>query len=728
MKRKLVKILALGGIVFALTACPGPEPEPTPVPPDPPEPPVEEVLEVSLAELFEMDGTEWALDGKLVKVQELALQGKYGNTLIGGGSLGTTINTLIGLEVNVNELPTFEKGSGWGCNFTATGRVTDVNGRLVLNDADVEVVSEREYNAAGTSYTGGLPIHYCPEEYLDRSLWNNDMLKQMSGAYFPGYFQVASLPEEAAVDSATSFEVVFPGEDLDVEDLENESLITVQVPAGLSATAVERFNNWFFAEGNEIEVGDFVHVDTVLQYDAQENAGMGYVYTSFGELSDMENPPVIKDNWSDVADYFQDEFKNAFVDLDSDLPFSYVLSDEYISKDFKTYWKEEYRDQLVRVQVDYVTATITANFKPSKIQDYFEELCLKLEGTEENPGEYEFIGDYVETSGIYLWTRTNAKGKIDAQVLMTPESESSFKLFYTAKAFSLDDEYDTLALAKAAYEERVGAILEDTSWTSGLPAVANSDVENVIFDYTYESYYVTKYNATVYEYKFTIEFGADVSAENKQSFAQGCLMLLAGSGFTRAYYAGFGAEGLFNATTNEFVLSAALNSSGEFVINVAVLAGAQINGVSYPFESDAELIAAISAEWAGWNQASASYFPTTASSFTSFTLGENAVVEWSFLDQEYNDWSASWTYTPSVIFTLTYGSDLSEQNIEALVSMLQGLGFVAATHATFGEGYFNQTTYEFVSFMYDGAELMILAGLVAVPAVSMAITIANAGE
>ena len=727
MKRKLVKILALGGIVFALTACPGPAPEPTPVPPDPPTPP-EEVLEVSLAELFEMDGTEWALDGKLVKVQELALQGKYGNTLIGGGSLGTTINTLIGLEVNVNELPTFEKGSGWGCNFTATGRVADVNGRLVLNDADVEVVSEREYNAAGTSYTGGLPIHYCPEEYLDRSLWNNDMLKQMSGAYFPGYFQVASLPEEAAVDSATSFEVVFPGEDLDVEDLENESLITVQVPAGLSATAVERFNDWFFAEGNEIEVGDFVHVDTVLQYDAQENAGMGYVYTSFGELSDMENPPVIKDNWSDVADYFQDEFKNAFVDLDSDLPFSYVLSDEYISKDFKTYWKEEYRDQLVRVQVDYVTAEITANFKPSKIQEYFEALCLKLEGTEENPGEYEFVPDYVETTGIYLWTKTNAKGKIDAQVLMTAESESSFKLFYTAKAFCLEDEYDTIALAKAAYEERVGAILEDTSWTSGLPAVANEAISNVILDYTYESYYVTTYQATVYEYKFTIEFSSALSEQDKAAFQNGCLMLLNGSGFASALYEGFGIEGLYNKTNGEFVEGLGFNANGEFVINVAVLAGAQKNAIVDPYESDAELIAAITAEWAGWHNANATYFPAAASSLTSFTLGEKEAIAWSFLDQTYNKFDPNYGYTPLVAFQVTYGSDLDENDLGAFAAALEALGFVAASHAVFGPGYFKASTSEFIAFAAQDEVLTVLAGIVAAPIVSSVITIASAGE
>lgn len=740
MKNNLVKILALAGIVLGLGACDGKNKNSSSSPSSTDsstessstesstssETPI---VDVALSELFELDDeASWALLGQKVRVEELAVQGLYGNTVIGGGATGQYITDLIGVEIQVEEMPTFVKGSGWGANITAVGTVADVEGRLVLEDAEVEVVSEREYS--GSSYTGGLPIYYCPENLLKRSFWEQEILRQMSGGYFPGNFQVASLPEALEDEtSSTYFEVVFPGEDTDASDENNESLIAVQVPEGLSETARTRFNNYFFTEGSEVQVGDFVHVDTVLQYDRSANIGMGYVYTNFGVIEDADaaDIPTIVNDYADVVSHFQDSFKAPFVDLDIDIPFSYILDDTYLTTDFKTLWNDAYKDAFCRVEKDYVTAKFTANFKPARVDDYLDAIYEKLVGTEENPGEYEYINAY-EQYGIMIFTKENAKGQVDAEVFAQYVNDSCLDIFYIAQVFSMDDEYATIAEAEAAYNERVGAILEDSSWATALPAVASSDIENVIFDYTNELYYFEKYSATVYEYKFTIEFASSASDEDKAEFAEGCLAFLQAGGFTRAYYAGFGVEGLFNATTNEFVLGTGLNNNGAFVINVAVLAGNQINGVSYPFESDAELIAAINDEWAYWNGASAQYFPTSASSFTSFTLGDNAVVEWSFLDQEYNDWDSGWVYTPSVIFTLTYGSDLSEQNIEALVSMLTGLGFVAATHAAFGEGYFNQTTYEFVSFMYDGADLMILAGLVAVPAVGMAITIADAGE
>ena len=724
MKNNLVKLLALGGMVFALTACPGPKDEPTPTPgPDPVPAPVE----VTFAELFELDSeANWALLGKDVIVKEVAVQGQYGSTLIGGGALGQYISDLIGLEIQPKEMPVWQNESrvapGWGANITVTGKVTDVNGRLVIADADVQVVSERTYTSSG--YTGGLPISYCPESILDRSVWSGSLLRQMSGGYFPGYFQIASLPQEISATEAQSFEVVFPGEDTDAEDLDNESLITVQIPEGLSQAAVDSFNAFFFTEGHEAAVGDYINVDSVLQYDRVANAGMGYVLTDFAELKTVPvaDRPTIANDWAGVKSHFEANFNQAFLELETSVPFSYVLSDEWLDRDFKEYWKEEYRDELVPIDNSdkCATAVFTANFKPSKWEDFVGGIEELLAGTEEAPGDWNEIGDYWQDAGIIIFVKKDNK----QQLLMQYLSDSAFEMFYTAPRLVTDEDFADVSLASAAYNLRVSELL-GASFATALPNVSNQAIASVNFDWKNELYYYNKYNVGAFEYTFEISFAEGVTDEQISALAQGYEQAVLGAGFVEAYQSDFGITGLWNATTGEFLLQMAITADKTLYLDVMVLRGAMASHVALKPASNTEMVAMINGEYAGWNGASAQYFPTTTSSVTSFDLGDKSPVGFDFLDTSKDEMSAGTGYTPYFVASMTYAADLTAEDVALFVAALTAAGFVAATHSVHGAGYWNASTYEFITVAYSGKILSVGFGLVAAPVASSVVTVAT---
>ena len=577
MKNKLVTLVALGAVSFSLTACPRSQP------------PVEEPKELTLAELYEMNDDEtssWTHAGELVKVEHLAVQGLYGNTLIGGGALSQYIKDLLGVEIRSKEAVEFKNPSrvatGWGADINVVGRVIDVNGRLVIDEAEVEVVSERTYAQDGT-YTGGLSISYCPAQYVDRSFWSQYLGRQQSGGYYVGEFQVASLPERLVAGTDTYFEVVFPGENTDAEDDDNNSLIKVQVPGSLSAEMIESFNSYFFTEGEEVQVGDFITVDSVLQYDRTANRGMGYVFTNFGELYEVENEPYIVNSWDQVAGAFQDYFVDAIPSLSSEIPFSYVLSGEWIYEDFKGNWADAYKDILVRVEDSEACATLkaTVNFKPyaadgetENLYEYLDEIDVALAGTEEAPGEYEYVADAsLQGTGIWIWTKSNLDGNAVAQVLVQYVNDSCVEVYYTAPRKITDADYQTFAAAKTALESRVNAITSEISYTyaSALP-VPSGDFANINLDWADETAFLSYYGTygLIMRYYVTVSLGAEATQEQAVAAAQGYLQGMVAAGFAQGTFSLFGATGYFNSTSNEFV-RIGITSANEIVLTVYVL-------------------------------------------------------------------------------------------------------------------------------------------------------------
>ena len=577
MKNKLVTLVALGAVSFSLTACPRPQP------------PVEEPKELTLAELYEMNDDEtssWTHEGELVKVEHLAVQGLYGNTLIGGGALSQYIKDLLGVEIRSKEAVEFKNPSrvatGWGADINVVGRVIDVNGRLVIDEAEVEVVSERTY-AADNSYTGGLSISYCPAQYVDRAFWSQYLGRKQSGGYYVGEFQVASLPERLVAGTDTYFEVVFPGENTDAEDVDNNSLIKVQVPGSLSAEMIEYFNSYFFTEGEEVQVGDFITVDSVLQYDRTANRGMGYVFTNFGDLYEVENEPYIVNSWDEVAGAFQDYFVDAIPSLSSEIPFSYVLSGEWIYEDFKENWADAYKDVLVRVEDSEACATLkaTVNFKPyaadgetENLYEYLDDIDVALAGTEEAPGEYEYVTDAsLQGTGIWIWTKSNLGGDVIAQVLVQYVNESCVEVYYTAPRKITDADYQTFAAAKSALETRANAITSAISYTyaSALP-VPSGEFANINLDWADESAFLSYYGTygLIMRYYVTVSLGEGATQEQAVAAAQGYLQGMVTAGFAQGTFTLFSATGYFNSTSNEFV-RVGITQANEILLTIYVL-------------------------------------------------------------------------------------------------------------------------------------------------------------
>ena len=141
MKTNLVKILALGGIVFSLAAC---QPSNN-VPP-------EEPTERTLAEIFSIADGKYECEGELVKVESQCVYGWFGNTYVIGAPYveGGDIRNLKGFEAELKEAPNWQgETKGRYANVNVIGRVADVNGRPVLKDAEIEINAEARYDENG---------------------------------------------------------------------------------------------------------------------------------------------------------------------------------------------------------------------------------------------------------------------------------------------------------------------------------------------------------------------------------------------------------------------------------------------------------------------------------------------------------------------------------------------------------------------------------------------------
>lgn len=748
MRKNLLKILTVAALAFGAGACtpksnntstsdtelpPSTEPSTGPV--------EEEVLEVTAEEVIEIaddEAHDFVLVGKKVHVPSIALQGKYGNVFIGAVSWGNYVYQLGGIEIQMEgEVPTFEKGSGWGAELDVVGRVTNINGRVALTEATVTVVSEREYNDAHTSYTGGLPISYCPGQYTSRSLWDGYLGRANSGGYYQGYFQLASLPEGPLADEDLSFQVVFPGEDTDATDLENLSLITVQAPASVAAASKEVFNSFFFTEGSEKQVGDYVLIDSVTQYDLEANGGLGYVLDTWGMSSLADVPasakPVIATQWSQVAAHYQPSFQDAFLDLspadDQDalgLPFSYVLDDSYVDGDPRDPWADAYKDQIVKLTnpEKCATAAVTVNFKPANFEAYTDRLVEKLQALGYT------LDSSLANNGVYLMLKQSGEDVV-AEVVISLESESSLTLYISAPHFQIEEDYATFAELKAAYESRavakLSALAEATAaFTSALPAPSGDVLPesfNLSWKYesSYDKYYAT-YGAMV-AYTITLGYADSVTAQQLQAAGYAYMVAGAAAGFEEASFTLFGIAGYYNETSREFVELSLDAENKALVAEVTILDADTATYVAFPATNDAEMLAQINAEYAGWHGASATYFPTTATSLTGFTIGTQAPVAYGLLDMQYDECTEGTGYTPYFSFILEYENALQAADVQAFVANLTG--FVPAEHAVFGGGLWNASTCEFIIIQYQGNQLYIGIGLVHSGAVSMVITVAT---
>ena len=413
MRNNLIKILAVSAIAVTLGACKGnSKKEPTPV-------------ELTIEEIFELDNTgKFKNEGAYITLKQTCVYGNYGNTYVVGVpyEAATYITDFKGFEVELSAQPDWQgETKGRYANVDVTGTLENVNGRPVFKNASLVINAEAKYDEKGNrdENDGAYSAGYWGTSQLKRMYWDGYMDRSMNGVLTEGIYQFASVPEEVT-SSGTSFYVAFPGENLDTEDLENESLICVDIPAGLDEATIKAINTVFKGK----KAGDFIDMMAITRYDLQK-AGMTLLlenwWSKYAKNPKSEDIPPIYNSWTDVATAagsFYDEFFNLQGANDEDplnIPFSYLIDSSDFKKNPKEYWVEKYRDELVKVDNvnDCGSIIITANFKTDKANDYYAAVQAALE-------DQGYVMDETlsaDLQGYYLFIKTVADVKV-ANVLI----------------------------------------------------------------------------------------------------------------------------------------------------------------------------------------------------------------------------------------------------------------------------------------------------------------------
>ena len=234
-------------------------------------------VKLTLAGLYERDAEpdddgnyHYLYEDQEVVVSGLAVNGFYGDNvyfLTQNHWKGVTVKQwtdFSGVEVELKE---GTKSDAFIYDVvTVTGVAKAVEERIVIKDAELEITDAAwKLNEDGTRTRlqdeNGKnlgSVSYYPVEA--RSTFSNLGAPINSGFLVDVTIQFASLPERITTTSATSFMAVFAGENMDLDDDENESPFEIRIPAGLRESVVESMNNFLFTEGEEVAVGDFATV------------------------------------------------------------------------------------------------------------------------------------------------------------------------------------------------------------------------------------------------------------------------------------------------------------------------------------------------------------------------------------------------------------------------------------------------------------------------------------
>lgn len=709
MNTKLVKILALSAVALSLGAC-GKKPTSQSEAPKAQEATIEEILEINA------DGN-FALEGKFVSVDGLTIAGRYANTLIGVTALGETVNTLRGLQIDTKELPAFQKGSGWGCLISATGTLANVEGRAVLKDAEVTIKSEREYDENGKKVDGtGGDLYYWGN--FSRSAFDNYIGRNMSGIMTEGVYQIASMPATVSGTAASSFQVVFPGEYADTEDPENVSLITVQIPEGVGDAGVKGINDYF----KDKEVGDFIDMTALTQYDLTNNGGPGLLVESFmgQQFLEVEDAPEIYTTWDDVAASVQYLYYDLLPDLSNDKVFTfkaesyedYALSDLFNDTSFITIPEEDQAHSLLTV--------FNLLAKPADIEDVLAEVKADLEA--------DGFTVALEEGDEVVYELKNADDVATAMAIVFP-NEADVEVEYIAHDNILD--FETFAEALEEYNLQGTYLLNvlkaeedpEIAFATSIPDYGTllsgaGTQKGASIDLRYFTYYLgyyAQYGLIANAYlEVEFEYAENVT---DASVYNSVLSHMTGSlGFEKKLFDLFGVVGYYNATTKEFVILDV--EDGVLSFDILLLDAKSAEQVKNPWQSDEELLAQLNSAVASYNKQSADYFPASATLPSSFTVGEAEVIEWDFASTDkYMDYAI---YYALLTFTYAEGTDM-DAVVAGLTAALKELGYKDHVNPYFIDGYVdaektqpiyipglgNETTGEWVSLEVDGNSVVL---------------------
>ena len=405
MRNNLIKILAVSTIALTLGACKGGKKE-TPA------------TEVTIQEALEMEGGNWKLAGQKIKVSNLALSARYGNHFWGAYVPKTDSDSLMYIEAEVKDVPTFTTNeNGYGADITLEGVLADVNGRPVLTDAVCTINSEREKGKQASEGHGASVYGY---QSFNRSAFDQTMDRTSSGMLlFDLTMQLASLPEDDTFSKQQFFYVTFPGENLDLEDEENYSPIPVVIPEGLAETTIKNLKTFFSGKA----VADFISFDTlVCYYDSKVGGAAVLVEDYWGSrIAKPDKNPEVYNSGADVKAAYDPKFAHPLANefFNDEAVFSYVPVSFVSAKDQRL------------VKDTYV-------FIKDKANSLVLELAMNVKGVEKLNELLEGIANYLddESNGWVkkengLYTYSDEPDTLTREIiLMVDENNPSYLSFY----------------------------------------------------------------------------------------------------------------------------------------------------------------------------------------------------------------------------------------------------------------------------------------------------------
>ena len=476
MNKNLLKVLTVGALVLTLSACNGKKNNGG----DSPDTPVgpEGHGDYTIEEVFELDGAKFKYEGEEVTVKNVCVYSAIDKMLLVGydGTQGKHPGTqkLKGFEVELETAPTWDSNSptnGVYADVNVKGTLTDVNGRPVLKNGSVEINSEAYYDGEGNRTADGSQMscgyydltNHMDEEALleERDEWNGHFGRSASGVFIEAVFQVASKPTSFSADEASSFYLVFPGENTDGADEENEYRIYAELPAGLTRNvksnaagaqagdkipAYQWYENFF----GTLSVGDYVLVDAMTRFDSTKG-GMGLFMDQMFSIGYSEKTDPVEGiitTWAEIASQFEGKYTTDVPDLalEDQGVFSYGFSNLY-ANNVEDVWSED----SSWILVNHKTAgAFQAQFKcgMSGVESTREKLQTKLLAA-----SYTLDTTVELEEGEFIYVLTEADVPV-AEVLLV---EASDYVLVTFIGLRPTEEFSTFAAACTALEAKASA-------------------------------------------------------------------------------------------------------------------------------------------------------------------------------------------------------------------------------------------------------------------------------
>ncbi len=575
MKRNLVKILAIAGVAASLAAC-GPKGA--------------KVLTLTIDQAFEQNEDKSFVNAdKKVKLENLCVYSNFGTTLVAGVPYaeGGKITDLKGIEVELPELPKWSEGAqqqGTYANVTVEGTLKDVNGRPVLKDASIVVNGEVFFKTVDgktvrdeEKSTSTYSCAYWSSEQLVRENYDKHLKDSPanSGALMEGMFQLATVPSNITADAENEFKVVFPGENTNGADPENEFVINVKLPKGLRSGAVEFYNDFF----SDKAPGDFILFDAISQYDSSKG-GMCFLFENqwapnYTEEVPEEDRPVLISQWSDIQARYEGKYKGSVVpDLGSDLVFSYTLKDnfsgsigELVGEDYVENWKLD--------QTKAGAFMAVANAGAAHAEEAFEQIKGKAAALTGGWALDEDLTDEIADDFYYVLKESDAAdAPVIAEINIFLEG-STIGIIY-AGIRATDAQVNTFAEALEQYETVVNR--DKAGFETALPALPGAQgaaVSGVDCDWKgYED--VEGFGF----FDMTVSF-ADATfadAEAWTAYLNSYLEALETAGFKDNYFlSSWGANGYYNPTSGEFLYIALSTDDADAPNGIYISVGAVLN-------------------------------------------------------------------------------------------------------------------------------------------------------